>query len=372
MIYIPKMPTNVTVEYALAEKAFREARTPEEKLRALERMYAEVPKHKGTENLRKEIKKKIAYWKKQIEQKRKKTTRKSFSIVKETYAVGIIGKTNVGKSLLMKKLTNANTIVASYEFSTKQPVVGMMPILDTKLQTIDFPPLFENVAFNDSLRQYFSPLRICDLLLIVTLDPSEFDDIKKELDNLKIILGKRKSVRIKRSHHLEIHGWQLIKGASYDDVVSVVKENGLHNSIIMIDEPMTMKEFVLALDESYYFVDYIVLQNHYDDIPEYVENGIYHSNFLKENEFKLLKELIWKKMNLIRIYTKDKMGNVSKEPIVLKKDSRIADLAIAIHKDFLKKFRYAKIWGKSAKFDGQVVGLDHALEDQDIIEFFTK
>ncbi len=366
------MPTNVTVEYALAEKAFREAKTPEEKLRALERMYAEVPKHKGTENLRKEIKKKIAYWKKQIEQKKKKATRKSFSIVKETYAIGIVGKVNVGKSLLMKKLTNANTIVASYEFSTKQPVVGMMPILDTKLQVIDFPPLFENVAFNDSLRQFFSPLRICDLLLIVIFDPSDFNDIKQELDNFKIILGKRKSVRIKKSHHLEIHGWQLIKDASYNDIVSVVKENGLHNSIIMIDEPMSMKEFVLALDPSYYFVDYILIQNHFDDIEEFFDENIYHVNLLKENEFKKLKELIWKKMNLIRIYTRDKMGHVSKEPIVLKKNSKLSDLAETIHKDFIKKFRYAKVWGKSAKFDGQIVGLDHQLEDGDIIEFFTK
>ena len=73
-------------------------------------------------------------------------------------------------------------------------------------------------------------------------------------------------------------------------------------------------------------------------------------------------------MNIIRVYTKEPGKEASKDPMVLKKNSTIKDAAEKIRKDFAKRFRFARIWGESAKFSGQRVGLEHRLEDQDVIE----
>ena len=85
-----------------------------------------------------------------------------------------------------------------------------------------------------------------------------------------------------------------------------------------------------------------------------------------------IKELIWNFLNLIKVYTKQPGKKPDYPPVALKKCSTIRELAQYIHKDFLKKFDYAKITGKSAKFTGQRGGLDHKLEDDDIVEFHLK
>lgn len=366
------MATNVTVEFVLAQEEYEKAKTPLEKLKALEKMYATVPKHKGTEKLRADIGKKMAYWRKMLEkEEQSKAKRTTFSIKKEAPCIGVIGLPNTGKSLLVKKLTDAPTEVAEYEFTTKVPVVGMLKYKDIMIQMIDFIPIFPNVAFNENLRQYFSPLRICDVLLILIRNDNEFEIIKNELENFKIVLGKKKSIRISKSDHLEINGWELIKNASYQEVLEVVKDMRLHNHIIQIDEEMTLEEFAKFLDESYYFVDYVIVKNLINDnSPSNIAD--FSINILEENDFSKLLELLVKKMKIIRVYTKDRNKNISDKPIILKEGATIRDVAEIIHKDFVKNFNFAKIWGPEAKFPGQKVGLDYKIFDGCIVEFFLK
>ncbi len=345
------MATNVTVEFALAREEYTKAKTPQEKIVALEKMYAEVPKHKGTENLRMDIKRKLSYWKKQLEVQDRKKSSKSYSIQKDAPTIGIVGLTNTGKTTLFNSLTNCDAKVGNYEFTTMVPNVGMMNYEDVKLEVIDFPPVYENAVVNDSLRIYFSYLRICDLLVV--LDSGHLDSIKKEFEKMKIILGKKKKITIKKFNTLVINNANNVKGISYSDLIQLTKENNLRNALIDVGEEMDVNTYLKMIDSSYYFVDYIVEPPFSYDVNE-------------------IKKKIWKNMNLIRVYTKDKHGKVGKEPIVLKKGSNVEVLAASIHKDFLRKFKNAKIWGKSAKFDGQSVGLTHVLEDKDVVEINLK
>ena len=91
----------------------------------------------------------------------------------------------------------------------------------------------------------------------------------------------------------------------------------------------------------------------------------------KENKINEIKNIIWSKLGLIRVYTKSS-GTVAKKPIIMKKDSTVKDAAERVHKDFVKKFKYAKIWSLSGKFPGQQVGLDYLLKDKDVIELYTE
>lgn len=105
--------------------------------------------------------------------------------------------------------------------------------------------------------------------------------------------------------------------------------------------------------------EYEILQKELADIP--VRRIIY-------NKRSDVREDIWRNIGLIKVYTKEPGKKPSYPPFALKKGSTIKDMAEHIHKDFIRKFRFARVWGKSAKFDGQQVGLDHRLADDDIVE----
>lgn len=80
------------------------------------------------------------------------------------------------------------------------------------------------------------------------------------------------------------------------------------------------------------------------------------------------KKKIWEMLGLIRIYCKEPGKTPTKKPMVLKKGSTIKDAAKNVHKDFLKFFKFARVWGVSTKYQGMQFGLDHELKDGDILE----
>ena len=94
--------------------------------------------------------------------------------------------------------------------------------------------------------------------------------------------------------------------------------------------------------------------------------------FAWDRERSRVVEEIWRASNMIRIYTKERGKEPERKPIVMKRGSTVRDVAERIHEDFAKYFKFAKVWGKSAKFPGERVGLEHVLEDGDVIEIRTK
>jgi len=149
------MATNAGVEYFLAEQKYRGAKTPEEKLAALEEMLRMAPRHKAAGNLLNQIKQKISKIRKELETKRLKkgSSGKSLLIKREGAArVVIAGTTNSGKSTLLKKITNAKPAIAEYEFTTKEPEVGIMDYNGIKIQVIEMPAIVENFKNTKALR----------------------------------------------------------------------------------------------------------------------------------------------------------------------------------------------------------------------------
>jgi ribosome-interacting GTPase 1 len=278
------MPINADYEYAQAEKKFQNALTIHEKLQALKEMLSKSPSHKGSENLRKEIKEKIAKYKGLVEKekKQKKSSGKNLTIKKEGAAtICIIGIVNSGKSTLLKKLTNANVAIAPYPFTTKKPEVGVLDYHGIKLQIIEIPAIIENFEYSDLGPSMLAIIKQSDLLIVIFKDKSELKLIDKEL-----------------------HG--------------------------------------IDINRVYYY--------NQDDI----------------------KDIIWNNLNLIKVYTKQPGKKADYPPIALKKGSLVKDLAGYVHKDFLRKFDFARIWGESVKFNATKVGLDHKLQDEDVIEFHLK
>ncbi len=311
------MPANLPPQYFEAERDFRQAKSPAEKITALEEMLAIMPKHKGTDKLRAELRQRIAKLT-QAAGKKLATQRASMVIPKEGAGqVAIIGPPNSGKSQLVSTITNASPAVAEYPYTTQSATPGMMEFKNIKVQLIDTPPLSTQPA------PWWLPpiLRRADALLAV------IDLSKSPLEQLEILTSQLEQMRITTGQNARV----LIAANKVD----------LDNT-----RP-----------------NYTALKNRYERQLPVIAISAKEGTGLEE-----LKRKIFEVLDIIRVYTKTPGKKPDfDDPIILEKGSTLADAAAAVHKDFQARLKYARIWG-SGKHDGLMVRRDHILEDEDVIE----
>ncbi len=306
------MPINAHPEYIAAEGEYLKATTLEEKIEKLKKMISYAPSHKGGENLRANLKARL---KRLQEQLQKTKTNKRISkpgIKKEEFQAVIIGKTNSGKSSLISILTNAKPKISSNSFTTDSPEIGIMEYQTIPIQIIEIPPI--ESEYYDKGIVYTSDL----ILLLIT-----------SLDELKEIETKFK-------------------------INSIGKKIVVFNKADILSSEEKRKITATLLSKKYNFVLISCISK--EGIDE-------------------LKEKIFKNFNKIRIYTKEpgkEFEQSKKKPMILPLESTIKDVAEKIYKGFSSKIKTVKIWGPSSKFPGQIVGLNHKVEDMDTVEFKTK
>ncbi len=303
------MPINAHPEYIAAEKEYIAAKTPEEKLKALEKMISVAPGHKGAEKLRAELKTRYKKLKEKLGKgKSSKSVGKS-GVKKEELQVVIIGFTNTGKSTLLQALTNATPEIGDYPFKTKKPTVGMMDYYGTKVQIIEIPSIESEYYDRGTVNN-------ADVVLILITNLEQIDPIKKELDKAK--------------------GKVLI----------------LFNKIDLLEESAKRKIYSTLQSKKYNFI--LISSKNHDNIKE-------------------LKDKIFSNFNKIRVYTKEPGKELNKErPLILENYSSVEDAAKKVIRNSLNSIKEIKIWGPSSKFSGQKVGLKHKLKDLDIVEFKTR
>lgn len=362
------MPTNVTAEYLAAEEEYRNAKTIPEKIRALEKMYALVPKHKGTEKLRLQIKRRLAELRRELEKQRQQRKGGGYSLaVKKEGAAQIVlvGLPNVGKSELLRALTGVDVESADYPFTTTEPVPAMMNYKDVQIQLVEVPGLLEGAALGKGMGpQLLAVIRNADAIAIV-IDLSE-DPIKqmeillREFERAGIKVNKRRprvEIRKTPSGGIVINGAENIKG-DLSEVMRMLREEKIHSAEITVKEPVTLEEFADALDDSLVWKKAIIIANK-GDSPGSKEN--YHKLINKYGEkFKIVpvsakkrinleavKEAIYDVAEIIRVFTKSPGEEPAYPPIALKRGATVMDVAERIHKDLVKNFRYARVWGKA-------------------------
>lgn len=173
------MPTNVTREYLNAELKYQQARTSEEKIAALQEMLATVPKHKGTEVLRMQIRQRMKRLKQEELKAKKRKKGHSTAIKKEGFQIAIIGFPNTGKSTLLSKLTNARPKISDYPFTTKEPEVGVMEFGGGQIQLVEIPALTEGAA--EKQRELMTLLSNADGIIVMADDENQRKTIVGEL-----------------------------------------------------------------------------------------------------------------------------------------------------------------------------------------------
>jgi len=319
------MPANLTPQYHEAEEEYRKAKTSSEKLGALKKMLAIMPKHKGTEKLQADLKTKISKLSKAGPKKSAKKETDSLSHINKEGAgqVILIGKPNVGKSQIISGLTNANSPVTPYPFATRKPVIGMMPFEDVKIQLIDTPSITK--IFTE--RYLFPLIREADLVLLV-VDLSQ-EDVLEQAEEVTCIL-ESESISFKNKNSEMFFKKALLIGNKNDSPESDTRLN-------------ILKEL--------YSNDFI---------------SILSISALKATWGQFKKEL-FKKLEIIRVYTKQPGKPFEKgEPFIMKKGSNVQEVAIAVHKDF-ENLKFARLWDNE-NYSGQRVERGYVLKDKDILE----
>ena len=326
------MPTNLPPHYFDAEKRYREAKTAPEKIAALEEMLAIMPKHKGTDHLKADLRRRIAKLM-QSGGKKAAVQRAAMTVQKEGAAqVPVVGTPNSGKSSIVNALTNASPTIAEYPFATYTIIPGMMEYENIQIQLLDTPPL---VAGSTLALLPPNLVRADALLIVIDLseDPlSQMETITSELAGMRIGIGIGMSPDESDEEEIIRHSLKaLIIGNKID------LEGAIEN--------------------------YEVLEELYcDDFP------ILAISAARGTGLEELKFAIFRLLEIIRVYTKTPGQKPDMDdPIVLPNGSTLADAAIEVHKDFAANLKFARIWG-SGKHDGVMAKRDHVLQDGDIIE----
>jgi hypothetical protein len=325
------MPANLSPQYLDAEVKFRQAKSTSEKIKALEVMMAVIPKHKGTERLRGQLKSRMAKLKEDLQ--RKPSVGKSeflYNVKREGAAqVVLLGLPNSGKSSLLSKITHAASEVADYPFTTQKPVPGMMKYENLQIQIVDTPP----VQLDHVEPGFSNLLRNADALLVVvdlTEDPVfQMEVLLEELGPMKIRLGGSTT-----APPLE-EGWVILRALLAGNKCDGKK--GMEG--------------------------YRALESRFQEIFPMIPISAKEDMNLEE-----LKKEIYNILHILRVYTKAPGEEPDfQEPVVLKKGSTVEDVALSVHKDFAHTLRYARIWG-SGKFSGQMVKKDYRVNEGDVIE----
>ncbi len=363
----------------------------DQQIKAIEDEIFKTQKNKATEHHIGKLKAKMARLKEESERRKSAGAKgKGFSLKKSGDAtVGIVGFPSVGKSTLLNQLTGATSKVGDYDFTTLEAIPGMMKYEGADIQLLDLPGLIVGAAQGKGRgREVISAIRNVDLVLFL-LDPWNLDQvglIEKELYAAGLRLNQIKPdvvIAKKAQGGITIHTTTKLTKMSEATIRSIISEFVI-NADITIREDITEDRLIDAFAQNRVYVPALIIVNKKDivdtetlckTLQELEKRGwTTHAISAKKGEgLSELRALIFQHLGLIRIYMKP-VGKKTDftQPLILKKGSTIEKACRMIHKDFLRNFRYAMVSGRSAKHTGQKVGLDHVLEDQDILTIVLK
>jgi len=329
------MPANLPPQYYELEREFKAEKDTREKLRMAQELLRMMPKHKGTANLQADMKTKISNLRKEIEGGTQthgvRQVQANDYIEREGAGqIILIGAPNSGKSSLLDTLTNAKPLVGDYPYTTREPSTGMMNYETVQFQLIDTPPISEELFENylsGLIRNATIVVLVCDL------------EAEKMIEDIDLILAKLKEKRI--------------------ELMPEVTEEPE-------DPKFSYKKMVLCAHKSFEDEDDQKQEKLIKKFPEFT---MVSTSIIDDDSMDLFRKTMFEALDIIRVYTKP-VGKEAdfKDPIILPIGGTVAQAAYELHKDFAKKFKFAKIWGHG-KFDGQRVQSDFELHDGDILEF---
>jgi ribosome-interacting GTPase 1 len=343
------MPANLSPEYKAAADAYRKARDPQERLEHLREMLRVIPKHKGTDHLQADLKRRIKELDEELAGPRKGGARGGPSLMvrpEGAAQVALIGPANSGKSLLHDRLTGSGARSGPYPYTTQYPEPGMLRWEDVLFQLVDLPA----VTAEHPLPWLAGSLQTADACLLVVdlADP----DCVQQVAAVQDELARRRTRLATQWPGDGTTGAPGVAASEGDEDVFALRLPTLllANKADLLEHPDTDLEVLAELEEPHFPVRLVSAQT-----------GL----GLGE-----LGPWLWRALGLVRVYTKAPGKPAERErPFTLRAgEQTVADAARLVHRDMARTLRFARVWGRSVTADGQHVGREHRLADGDLLE----
>jgi len=362
-----------------------------EKIQAIEDELHRTKVNKATEHHVGLLKAKLARLRRELEESKQPKTGGGggrFGIKKAGDAtVAIIGLPNVGKSTLLNRLTNAQSPVGAYQFTTVTVFPGIMEYCGAKIQILDLPGIIKGAASGRGLgKRVLSVARGADLILLLldVFQPDQATLLRRELKEMGICLDEKPpGVVIEKTATggITVNTQVPLRKISENLIKGILRVYGIHNARVLVREDFTADQLIDVISGNRVYppaltainkID-LVNQGFLDELKERLKTSFIPLSANSNVNISLLKEAIYRKLNFIRIYLRPKGGETDyEEPLIIRNGSTVRDVCNKIHRDLEKEFQYALVWGKSAKFEGQKVGINHRLSNEEILTIIKK
>jgi len=357
----------------------------EEQIKAVEDEIQKTPYNKATQHHIGRLKAKLARLKDEQETRRLKGGGggPSYAVKKSGNAtVGLVGFPSVGKSTLLNQITDATSEVAAYDFTTLDVIPGLMEHRGAKIQVLDMPGLIRGASKGRGRgKEVLSVARACDLLLLmIDVFETHVDVLADELHLAGIRPNERPAdVTLTKANRggLTVNPTVKLTKLDVEMVADICREWGYLNGTVVVRQDITEDQLIDVLAGNRVFLRAFVVVNKIDLVS---------SDYVKQLQAKLpgwklvpisaekgvgltrLKDEIYSTLRFMRVFLKPQGKEADMaDPMIVKQDSDVGMVCDAIHRDWRKRFRYANVWGQSAQFPGQKVGLDHPLKDADVL-----
>jgi small GTP-binding protein len=362
-----------------------------EKIKAIQDEMARTQINKATEHHLGLLKAKIAKLKREQEEnvvKKSGVKQDGFDVRRSGDAtVVFIGLPSVGKSTLLNKLTDAQSAVGAFQFTTLTVVPGMMEYRGAKIQVLDLPGIIKGASTGKGLgKRILSVARSADLVLLVldVFQPYHEDVLVNELGNIGIRLNSLPpNITIEKSAMGGIAVAQQVKLTKISEkhLKDLLHIYGIVSARVVTREDVTSEQVADYIAGNISYSKSLTLLNKIDlvdkaflkELKTKIKSEVIEVSANSDINIDLLKEKIYQKLKFIRIYMRPKGGETDfKEPLIAREGDTVEDICNKLHRHLKKQFRFGMVWGKSVKFGGQRVGLNHILLDEDVLTIIKK
>lgn len=360
----------------------------DDRIKKIEDEIQKTPYNKATSHHIGKLKAKLSKLKEESLQRSSSGTKGKGFHIKKTgdSTVVLVGFPSVGKSTLLNQITNAESKIGEYEFTTLEIIPGLMDYKGAKIQIFDIPGIITGASKGKGRgKEILSVSRNADLILVVldVFNPQHLQVILDELKDIGIRTNQKvPDVSVKKRKIGGINLSSTLPLTKIDDktIRSILNEYGIHSADVLIRDDVDIDQFIDSLDTSCCYIPMLLVVNKIDladaeyleKLKEELPDAIY---IAADQGYHIdqIQEEIFQQLELIRIYLKPQGRKADlEEPLIVRKGSTVGDVASKLHRDFVRNFRQAKVWGSSVKFPGQKVGLEHHMEDQDVLRIIIK